>query len=42
MQKVWCGGGGHLPFWLDVCAGPDVVLGGQHKLIVQDPFRLVI
>lgn len=42
MQKVWCGGGGHLPFWLDVGAGPDVVLGGQDKLIVQDPFRLVI
>jgi len=30
------------PLRLDVGAGPDVVLGGQHKLVVQNPFRLVV
>lgn len=31
-----------LPLWFDVGAGADVVLGGQHKLIVHHPLRLVV
>lgn len=33
---------GHLPLPLDICAGSDVVLTGEHKLIVQHPFRFVV
>ena len=32
----------HTPFCLDVSAGPDVVFAGEHKLIVQDPLRLMV
>ena len=32
----------HTPFCLDVGAGPDVVFAGEHKLIVQDPLRLMV
>lgn len=31
-----------LPLRFDVCTGANVVLGGQHKLVVQHPFRLVV
>lgn len=31
-----------LPLWFDVGAGADVVLGGQHKLIVYHQLRLVV
>ena len=31
-----------VPLRLDVGAGADVVLGGQHKLVVQHPLRLVV
>ena len=32
----------HTPFCLDVSAGPYVVFAGEHKLIVQDPLRLMV
>lgn len=31
-----------LPFGFYISAGADVVLGGQHKLIVENPLRLVV
>ena len=30
------------PLRLDVCACPDVVLGGEDELIVEDPLGLVV
>lgn len=30
------------PFWFDVSARADVVLAGEHKLIVKHPLRLVV
>ena len=32
----------NVPVWLDVCAGPDVVLGGEDKLVVEYPLGLVV
>jgi len=32
----------HLPLWLDVGDSTDVVLGGEHKFIVQHPFWFVV
>ena len=31
-----------LPLWLDVCDGSDVVLGGEHELVVEHPLRFVV
>ncbi len=31
-----------LPFGLDISAGADVVLGGQHKLVIENPLGLVV
>ena len=33
---------GDPPFWFDVCTRADVVLGCEHKLVVEHPLRLVI
>ena len=30
------------PLRLDVCAGSDVVLGGEDELVVEDPLGLVV
>ena len=30
------------PLWFDVGDGPDVVLGGEHELGVEDPLGLVV
>ena len=35
-----CTGGRSVPFTLDADDGPDVVLGGEDKLIIQHPLRL--
>src|SRR4029434_1443096 len=32
----------HSPLWFDVGARADVVLGGEHKLVVEDPLWLVV
>src|SRR4029434_2515096 len=32
----------HSPLWFDVGARADVVLGGAHKLVVEDPLWLVV
>ena len=37
LRAIW-----RVPFGADFCAGPDVVFGGEHKLVVQHPFGLVI
>ncbi len=31
-----------LPFGFDISAGADVVLGGQHKLVIENPLGLVV
>lgn len=31
-----------LPLRFDICTGANVVLGGQHKFVVQHPLRLVV
>lgn len=30
------------PLGFDVCAGADVILGGEHKLVVKYPLRFVV
>ena len=30
------------PLWFDIRACSDIILGGQHKLIVENPFWLVV
>ncbi len=32
----------NLPLWFDVSARADVILGGEHKLVVKHPLRLVV
>ncbi len=32
----------YIPICLDICTGPDVVLGGKDKLIVEHPFWFVV
>ena len=32
----------YAPVWFDVCDGSDVVLSGEHELVVQNPLRFVI
>ena len=33
---------GNLPFSLDVSDRPNIVLGGEHKLVVEHPLRFVV
>ena len=32
----------YTPFSFDIGASSNVVLGGEHKLVIQNPFRFVI
>ena len=32
----------YVPVWFDVCDGSDVVLSGEHELVVQNPLGFVV
>lgn len=41
-QNAQARGGFSLPFGFDISAGADVVLCGQHELVVENPLGLMV